>query len=233
MRRRRRAGGHCGGGGGGWSGRNRSGRDTIGLRRAAAAAPPGGVARAEAGGRAAVELRRLRPARHRRRVVARAPARPAAGASGGGPVRPAAAGAPHADHDRPRRSGRLVRPLRGRRSRRPDRQGPDPALPARQAGAVEGEAPPHGRLRRGRLPHAQGRRGRRLAAARAVRRRRHPQPRRRVFELHGQVPRRAGATSWRRSKSTHSTGIRGGSGPSSAPRPTSPNPDNAAGCRAR
>ena len=48
----------------------------------------------------------------------------------------------------------------------------DDAVPARQAGPGQGQAPAHRRLRGRRLPHPQGRPRRRLAAARPVRRRR-------------------------------------------------------------
>ena len=72
----------------------------------------------------------------------------------------------------PRRRGRLVRPLRGGRPRRRRRQAGGPALPAGQAGDAQGQARAHRRLRGGGLPHAQGRRRRRIAAARPVRRRR-------------------------------------------------------------
>ena len=47
----------------------------------------------------------------------------------------------------------------------------DASLPVRQAGPAQGEAPAHRRHGRGRLPPPQGRQGRRLAAARALRRR--------------------------------------------------------------
>ena len=68
----------------------------------------------------------------------------------------------------------LVLPVRGRRARRRGGQAGGPALPAGQAGDAQGQAPTHGRLRRGRLPDAQGRRRRGIAAARPVRRRRGP-----------------------------------------------------------
>ena len=47
----------------------------------------------------------------------------------------------------------------------------DLALPAGQAGHAQGQAPAHGRVRGGRLPHAQGRCRRRFAAAGPLRRR--------------------------------------------------------------
>ena len=80
-----------------------------------------------------------------------------------------AAGLPHAGDARSRAGAGLVRALRGRRPRRRDRQAPRFALPARQARDDQGQARAHRRLRRRRLPLAQGRPGtlRRLAAARA------------------------------------------------------------------
>ena len=86
---------------------------------------------------------------------------------------------------------RVVRPLRGRRARRRRRQAPRRPVPAGQAGARQGQARAHRRLRRRRLPHPQGRQRRRLAAARAVRRRRPAAPRRRGGVVLGEVPRRA------------------------------------------
>ena len=90
----------------------------------------------------------------------------------GDPRRPARAGAPHAGTDDPDVAAGLVHPLRGRRVRRRHGQARRPALPAGQAGDAEGQARAHRRLRGRRLPLAQGRRGRRLAAARPLRRRR-------------------------------------------------------------
>ena len=82
-----------------------------------------------------------------------------------------------------------------------------------QAHDAQGEAPPHRRLRRRRLPHAQGRRGRRLAAARSVRRRRHAAPRRRGEQLRraaaGRAARRARAVPRGRARRAS----RGASGP--------------------
>ena len=72
----------------------------------------------------------------------------------------------------PERRPHLVRAVRGRGPRRHRGQAPRRALPPGRAHDGEGEAPPHLRLRRGRLPVAQGRRGHRLAAARPLRRRR-------------------------------------------------------------
>ena len=88
---------------------------------------------------------------------------------------------PHAGDPRPRARRRLVRPVRGRRPRRRDREAARRALPARQAGDAQDQAPADGRLRRRRLPLAQERAGdaRRVAAPRPVRRRRQAPPRRR------------------------------------------------------
>ncbi len=85
----------------------------------------------------------------------------------------------------------LVHALRGRRLRRCHGEAGRPALPAGQAGHVEGEARADGRLRGRRVPVAQGRRGGRLVAARPVRRRGHPAPRRRGQQLHGRSSPRA------------------------------------------
>ena len=87
-----------------------------------------------------------------------------------------------------RRSPRLVQAIRGRRARRRGCQAGRADLSAGQAGDVQGEAPPHRRLRGRGLPHAQGRQERRLTAARSVRRRRHAAPRRCVRVVHGEVP---------------------------------------------
>ena len=57
-------------------------------------------------------------------------------------------------------------------------------LPAGQAHDAQGQAPAHGRLRGRRVPLAQGRRGHRVAAARAVRRRGRPAPRGRGHVVH-------------------------------------------------
>ena len=86
---------------------------------------------------------------------------------------------------------RLVRRVRGRRPRRRDRQAARRSVHARQAHADQGQAPPHGRLRGRRLPRPQGRQGRRVDAARSVRRRRSAEPRRRRRLVHRQAPRRA------------------------------------------
>ena len=68
----------------------------------------------------------------------------------------------------------VVRAVRGRGARRRRRQAPRRAVPARQAGDAQDQAPADGRLRRRRVPLAQERprHAHRLAAARAVRRRR-------------------------------------------------------------
>ena len=127
-------------------------------------------------------------------------------------------GAPHADDRRPGRGRGLVRPLRGRRLRRRDGQARRPALPAGQAGDVEGEARAHRRLRGGRVPLAQGRRGGRLAAARALRRRRQPAPRRRGQQLHRGAAHGAGRRAGAAARATRSTTTRGASGPTTRPR---------------
>ena len=67
-----------------------------------------------------------------------------------------------------------------------------PALPAGQAGHAQGQAPADRRLRRRRLPHAQGRRRRGLHAARALRLERHTPPRRRGVGVQRGPPARAG-----------------------------------------
>ena len=59
--------------------------------------------------------------------------------------------------DRPRRGPGLVLALRGRRPRRRRGQAAGPRYRARQARDVQGQARAHGRLRRGRVPLAQGR----------------------------------------------------------------------------
>ena len=111
-----------------------------------------------------------------RDLMSEPPARAAASA-GGGARRPPGPGAPHS-RDRGSRRGRgLVPALRGRRVRRGHGQARGRAVPAGQARHAQGQAPAHGRLRGGGLPPAQGRRGGRVAAARPLRRRRHPAPR--------------------------------------------------------
>ena len=73
----------------------------------------------------------------------------------------------------------------------------DIAVRARQAADVQDQARPHGRRRGRRVPLAQVRAGRRLAAARPVRRRGHAAPRRRLRVVQpgppGRAARRAGA----------------------------------------
>ena len=86
--------------------------------------------------------------------------------------------------DRARR-GRMARPLRGGRPRRRGCKAGRRPVPARQARDDQGEARAHRRLRRGRLPLAQGRERRgRLAAARPVRRRGDAAPRGRDVGVH-------------------------------------------------
>ena len=90
-------------------------------------------------------------------------------------------------------AGGLVRAVRGRRARWRRRQAARCAVPARQAGDAQDQAPADGRLRRRRVPLAQERPRHpyRLAAARAVRRRRHAQPRGHHLVVHLGPPRRA------------------------------------------
>ena len=114
----------------------------------------------------------------------------------------------------------LVHALRGRRARRRDGQAADRRVHARQAHAGQGQARAHRRLRGRRLPHPQGRRGRRLAAARSLRRQRPPQPRRRVRRVQRQVPARAArrdATAHReRARRPSVEGVGGDAGPQRA-----------------
>ena len=70
-----------------------------------------------------------------------------------------AADPPHAGDTRSRRRAGLVPPLRGRRARRRDGQAARRHLRAEQARDAQGEARARLRLRRRRLPLAQGRRG--------------------------------------------------------------------------
>ena len=147
------------------------------LRGAAAAPPPGGLAR-----EAPVERdpglvrvlrsalrRRSRPARRRRSRERRASARDRARAG-------KAAAPPDAGDARPRASPPTGSALRGRGPRRRDGEAGGRHLRARQARHAEGEARARMRLRRRRVPLAQGRRGRRgrIAAPRPLRRRRQP-----------------------------------------------------------
>ena len=201
------------------------------LRRAPAAPPPGRVTRAHARREDAGQLRRLRPPRPRRpRPHRRAVLRATPAAREGARRRPRP-GAPHADDRRPGRGRGLVRALRGRRLRRRDGQAGRPALPAGQARDDQGEARAHRRLRRRRVPLAQGRQRRRLAAPRPLRRRRQPPPRRRGQQLHRGAAqgarRRAGAAP----RATPSRTTRGASGPTTRPRrrPTARCPAASAG----
>ena len=157
-----------------------------------------------AGRRDAGIVRGLRPARPRRRGpdghgLRRAPAprleEALAGARRAGP---------------PDARDRRRRPWRGTGSRCSRAPGwtassPSPptlAVPAERARDAEGQAPAHGRLRRGRLPLAHVRPGRRLAAARPVRR----QPAAcSTSACAGRSPRPAAgswSTSWRRTGPT-------------------------------
>ena len=144
------------------------------LRGAAAAHPPGRLARQDARRGDARVVRRVGPARARRRGPPRVAAGRAARAARGARSAAPAARPPHARHARSRGRRRLVRAVRGRGARRRRRQAARRALPAGQAGDAQDQAPAHRRLRRRRLPLVQGRPGhaRRLAAARPVRRRR-------------------------------------------------------------
>ena len=144
-----------------------------------------------------------------------------------------AAGPPDpGDHATARLAADWFDALRGRRARRRDRQAARRAVPARQAGDAQDQAPAHGRLRRRRVPLAQERAGhaRRLAAARAVRRRGHAPPRRRHVVVHVGPAGRARRTSSRRcarTRSTASVGRAGRSGPAERAE------RRASGCRAR
>ena len=117
----------------------------------------------------------------------------APGPARGGPRRPRAADPPHPGDPRPRPGGRLVRPVRGGRARRGDREAARRAVPAGQAGDAQDQAPADGRLRRRRVPLAQGRArdADRVAPARALRRRRQAQPRRDHRLVHDGPPGRA------------------------------------------
>ncbi len=90
---------------------------------------------------------------------------PHAGRARTAPERRATAPAPDPCLDRSRHRAGLVRAVRGVRVRRRDRQAPRRELCRGQTGPVQGEAPPQRRLRRGRVPAAQGR-WRRFAPAR-------------------------------------------------------------------
>ncbi len=82
--------------------------------------------------------------------------------------------------------------VRGRRARRRRRQGRGTQVPARQAGDGQGEAPAHGGLRGGGLPHPQGRRRCGLTALGTVRSLRDVAPRRRGLGVQRGPPTRAG-----------------------------------------
>ena len=141
----------------------------LAVRVPAAADPPGGVAGQDAGRGVAGELRRLGPARARRRGPARGPAGRATGSTRGGARIRRAADPPDPGDSRSRDRRGLVRAVRGRRSRRGHRQATRRSVPAGQAGDAQDQAPAHRRLRRRRVPLAQERSGhpRRIAAARA------------------------------------------------------------------
>ena len=95
---------------------------------------------------------------------------------------------------------RVAGALRRRGPRRRDRQAGGRHLSARQARDAQGQARAHRRLRRRRLPLAQGREGRarRLAAARALRRRRRAASRRRHLVVHDGAAHGSSRRSWRR-----------------------------------
>ena len=191
------------------------------LRRPAAAHPPGRVAGESAERRDAGLVRRLRPAGPRRPLAARRAAQ--ASDARCWPRRwPRPRPPIHLSPMTTDRVGgrRLVRAVRGRGPRRRGGQAGRGHLRAEQAGAVQGEAPPHRRLRGRRLPHAQGRRRRGLAAARPVRRRATAAPRRRGLELHGPPPQgaagRGRALPGRRARGPPVAGVGRGAGPRSA-----------------
>ena len=140
------------------------------LRRAVPAHPPGGQADQPARRGHAGLVRRLRPPGPRRHLVHGHAVRAAAQGAREAAQEGQAARPPDPGHAGPRRRLRLVLALRGRRPRWGRRQTRGPPLPPRQARHAQGEAPAHGRLRRRRLPHPQGRRGRGLAPARPLRR---------------------------------------------------------------
>ncbi len=145
----------------------------------------------------------------------------------------ATAGPPDPGHVRPRHRRRLVRPVRGRGTRRGRRQAARRPVPARQAGDAQDQAPADGRLRGRRVPLAQERTGdpHRVAAAGAVRRRRHAAPRRRHVVVHLGQARGADGRAGTASRSTRWRATPGRTGPSgpATGRPTRP----ASGCRAR
>ncbi len=115
--------------------------------------------------------------------------------------------------NRSRRGGGLVLPLRGRRARRRGGEGRRAHVPARQAGHAQGQAPAHGGLRGGGLPHAQGRRRRGLAPPGPVRRRRHAAPCRCGVGVQRGPPARAGRRARALSEGRASRTTRGPAGP--------------------
>ena len=120
-------------------------------------------------------LRRLRPARARRRVAAgRAVRRTPGAAPDGARRRPRARLRHRGITQDPGDRAALVRHLRGRGSGRRRRQGPGPAVRPGPAADDQGQARAHRRLRGRRVPLAQERPDRRLPAARPVQRRRRP-----------------------------------------------------------
>ena len=141
---------------------------------------PAAVTRADAGRADAGGVRGLRHAGDRRPQPDGHAVRRAAGPARAQHLDAERQRAPHAGHHRSGDRRTLVHAVRGGRARRRDGQAARRRVHARQAHAGEGQARTHRRLRRRRVPDPQGRRGRRLAAARALRRQRPAQPRRRV-----------------------------------------------------
>ena len=151
--------------------------DRLDFERAAATHPPRGQPGEDAVAADPGPLRGVRPAGARRHRLHRAALRRAAGRARGRAFRRGAAHSCHRGHDR-RSGGRaVVPPVRGRRARRPHRQADRRFVRAGQADHVQGQARTHRRLRGGRLPAAQERRGPdRIAAPRSLQRRRHAWP---------------------------------------------------------
>ena len=169
-----------------WRDRHRP-RGRARLRGPPAEAPPRRVAREEARRRAPGLDRALghplpQGSRAARRSLPRAARDPREGARDRHTPR-----LPHAGDDGPRGRRRLVPPLRRGRARRRDPPAVEGDVRAEQARHVQGEARARVRLRRRRVPLAQGRSrdGRGLAPPRAPRRGGGAPPRRRVGELHG------------------------------------------------
>ena len=136
-------------------------RPRAGLRRAADAAASGGIARREAGEGDAGVVRRVRPAGRRRSGSARRCRRPT-GVPGSSSCCSTSTPPVHLTpltRDRGRRRG-MAAAVRRRRPRRRHRQAPTRCLSARQARDVQDQARAHRRLRRRRVPLAQGRRRR-------------------------------------------------------------------------